>query len=45
MDRTHRESEGQPTRRPYAAPQLMVMDEKEVLKVFQITSAGTSWWG
>jgi hypothetical protein len=34
-----------PVRRPYVAPQLMVMDETEVLKVFQITSAGVSWWG
>jgi hypothetical protein len=32
-------------RRPYEAPQVMVMDETEVLKVFQITSAGISWWG
>ena len=32
-------------RRPYEAPELKVMDEKEVLKVFQITSAGISWWG
>lgn len=32
-------------KRPYEAPQVMVMDESEVLKVFQITSAGISWWG
>ena len=32
-------------RRPYEQPQLKVMDEKEVLRVFQITSAGISWWG
>lgn len=32
-------------RRPYEAPKVMVMDEKEVLKVFQVTSAGVSWWG
>ena len=31
--------------RPYQAPEVMVMDEKDVLKVFQITSAGVSWWG
>ena len=31
-------------RRPYAKPEVMVMDEKEVLKVFQVTSAGVSWW-
>jgi len=35
----------EPTRRPYEKPDLKVMDEKEVLKVFQITSAGISWWG
>jgi len=32
-------------KRPYEPPQVMVMDETEVLKVFQITSAGVSWWG
>jgi hypothetical protein len=32
-------------KRPYRAPEIMVMDEKEVLKIFQITSAGISWWG
>ena len=32
-------------KRPYQPPQVMVMDESEVLKVFQITSAGVSWWG
>ena len=35
----------EPARQPYEAPKVMVMDEKEVLKVFQITSAGVSWWG
>jgi hypothetical protein len=34
-----------PVKRPYEAPQVMVMNETEVLKVFQITSAGISWWG
>ena len=34
-----------PPKRPYQAPEVMVMDEKDVLKVFQITSAGVSWWG
>jgi len=34
-----------PPKRPYQPPQVMVMDEAEVLKVFQITSAGVSWWG
>jgi len=32
-------------RRPYQAPAIKVMDEDEVLKAFQITSAGMSWWG
>ncbi|MBL8979037.1 MAG: hypothetical protein SF070_09135 [Gemmatimonadota bacterium] len=36
---------GETVRRPYEAPEVMVMDEKEVLKVFQVTSAGVSWWG
>jgi hypothetical protein len=36
---------GQAAKRPYQAPQVMVMDEKEVLKVLQITSASISWWG
>lgn len=36
---------GDSSRRPYEPPQLKVMDEKEVLKVFQVTSAGVSWWG
>jgi len=45
MDKKQLDSEAQPTRRPYTAPHMMVMDEKEVLKVFQITSAGISWWG
>jgi len=45
MENQTRPSDAQPTRRPYTAPQMMVMDEKEVLKVFQITSAGVTWWG
>lgn len=28
----------------YQPPEVMVMNEREVLKVFQITSAGVSWW-
>lgn len=31
--------------RTYETPEVKVMDEKEVLKLFQITSAGVSWWG
>ena len=37
-------SANEPARKPYQAPEVMVMDEKEVLKVFQVTSAGVSWW-
>jgi len=32
-------------KRPYEPPQVTVLDESDVLKVFQITSAGVSWWG
>jgi len=28
----------------YEKPQIKVMDEAEILKVFQITSAAVSWW-
>ncbi len=35
----------EPVKRPYQTPEVMAMDEKEVLKVFQVTSAGVSWWG
>ena len=28
----------------YETPKITVMDEQEVLKAFQITSAGISWW-
>ncbi len=31
--------------KPYQPPQVVVVDEKEMLKVFQVTSAGSSWWG
>lgn len=30
--------------RKYDVPEVKVMDEKEILKLFQITSAGVSWW-
>lgn len=30
--------------RTYEPPSVTVMDEKDVLKTFQITSAGVSWW-
>ena len=29
----------------YEPPRVTVMDQKAVLEVFQITSAGASWWG
>ena len=28
----------------YVAPQIRVMDEEEVLKTFQVTSAAAAWW-
>jgi hypothetical protein len=28
----------------YEPPRIRVMDESEVLKAFQVTSAGVSWW-
>lgn len=28
----------------YETPRVTVMDEAEVLKAFQFTSAGISWW-
>jgi hypothetical protein len=33
------------SRPQYVAPKIVVMDEAEVLKSFQITSAAVSWWG
>ena len=32
-------------KRPYEPPKLVLMNEEEVLKAFQITSAGVTWWG
>lgn len=34
----------QDERPTYTAPKVTVMNEAEVLKSFQITSAATSWW-
>lgn len=31
--------------KPYEPPRVVVVDEKEMLKVFQVTSAAASWWG
>ena len=28
----------------YVAPKIEVMDEEQVLKTFQITSAAVTWW-
>lgn len=28
----------------YEPPTIRLMDETEVLKAFQLTSAGVSWW-
>jgi hypothetical protein len=35
------ENETKPT---YEPPRVTVMDEAEVLKTFQFTSAGVTWW-
>lgn len=35
------EKDGRPV---YAAPKVTVMNEADVLKSFQITSAATTWW-
>jgi len=32
------------SRPEYQRPELRVMDESEILKAFQITSAGVTWW-
>ncbi len=37
-------TDGQAGKPKYQPPEIMVMNETEVLKVFQITSAGVSWW-
>ena len=31
--------------RPYEAPTIRAMDEKEVLSSFQVTVAAITWWG
>jgi hypothetical protein len=31
-------------RTKYEPPKIVIMDEQEVLKAFQVTSAGVSWW-
>ena len=38
-------SENEQDERPtYVAPKVTVMNEAEILKSFQITSAATTWW-
>ena len=29
----------------YEAPRVTLLGQKQILEVFQITSAGVSWWG
>ena len=41
----HEQVGDQPAKRTYEAPKIEVMDQKEVLAAFQITSAAMSWWG
>lgn len=41
---SHSEQESQDGKQPYEAPKVVVVDEKDMLKMFQITSAGISWW-
>ena len=39
---TQNAAEARPT---YEPPRVTVMDQKQILEVFQITSAASSWWG
>jgi hypothetical protein len=42
---TLQEQQSTTTDRPaYEPPRVVAMDEAEVLKAFQFTSAATSWW-
>ena len=41
---TQRTESPKPPTQDYQKPRITVMDEKEVLQAFQITSAGASWW-
>ena len=34
----------QPAKAKYTAPTIKVMDEDEVLRTFQLTSAMSGWW-
>ena len=43
--RTENERPAAKIERPdYEPPQIKVMDEEEVLKTFQVTQAGITWW-
>jgi hypothetical protein len=45
-DLKHSESVTRASMKPYEPPRAVVVDEKEMLKVFQITGASAaSWWG
>ena len=37
-------NDGHAKKPTYRPPEVMLMNEADVLKVFQITSAGVSWW-
>jgi hypothetical protein len=45
QEATEHRGPGKADPRPtYHRPELRVMDESEILKAFQITSAGVTWW-
>lgn len=44
-DLSRSEPETSTGKQPYEPPRVVVVDEKEMLKVFQVTSAAASWWG
>jgi hypothetical protein len=46
MDKVQEQAQAdqQRTRAPYEPPRVQLMDEEEVLKAFQVTSAGITWW-
>lgn len=44
MPHDSKDPSSQKARPAYEPPSITVMDEREVLRSFQITSAGISWW-
>jgi len=44
MPETTRTGGGTPRKAPYAPPTVTPLNEEEILKVFQFTSASVSWW-